>query len=611
MSKTAKKFRLTALLLCLALLTGCASCGASASVPAAAISTAAPSASAETSAPAETPAAETAEGSPSESPEDPEDPEEPAPWSVELSAENGSEEYISWSDGVHADTHFDDMSWEIYDMTAFIAAAEALSSAPDEAEAERIYSWLVGEYNRLRTYSELVWIDFYSSDDPDGRLADACQQIDDMLTEAGDTLRSAASDAVKGPSGEAFSAFVGEETAENLAEYETMTDREIELQTKETELELEYNELSDDASLSPPSKNLKLGNIFLELIRVRNELAGLYGYDSYAQYAYESVYGRDYTPEDAAALCQALKPYARRYYADCYYSDAFQEDLGRFSAGELMDLLREYAPRFSPGAEEAQRYMEGHGLCFLESSENVSNVGFTTLLPQYNAPFLFDALFGVSNDVTRLFHEFGHYCEAYLNPEPDRLGSSGSYDVFEIHSTSMEALMLGWYDEIFGEEADLARIHALDGLLDNVVSGCLYDEFLQYAYSHPDMTVDELNDAYRRIASSYGVPVQYSAWRYAWADVSHNFESPFYYISYAASGLATLQILSMARSDRDAAIDLYTRLVGIGAYEKTYREVLSEVGLTPFTEGLDGSVGEAFRELQELCEEYESSAKAA
>ena len=214
MSKTAKKFRLTALLLCLALLTGCASCGASASVPAAAISTAAPSASAETSAPAETPAAETAEGSPSESPED---QEEPAPWAAELSAENGSEEYISWSDGVHADTHFDDMSWEIYDMTAFNAAAEALSSSPDEAEAERIYSWLVGEYHRLRTYSELVWIDFYSSDDPDGKLADACQQIDDMLTEAGDTLRSAASDAVKGPSGEAFSAFVGEETAENRA----------------------------------------------------------------------------------------------------------------------------------------------------------------------------------------------------------------------------------------------------------------------------------------------------------------------------------------------------------------------------------------------------------
>ena len=605
MSKTAKIFRLTALLLCLALLTGCASCGSSASVPAAAISTAAPSASAETSAPAGTPAAETTGGSPSESPED------PAPWAAELSAENGSEEYISWSDGVHADTHFDDMSWEIYDMTAFNAAAEALSSSPDEAEAERIYSWLVGEYNRLRTYSELVWIDFYSSDDPDGRLADACQQIDDMLTEAGDTLRSAASDAVKGPSGEAFSAFVGEETAENLAEYEAMTDREVELQTKETELELEYNEISDDSSLSPPSMNLKLGSIFLELIRVRNELAELYGYDSYAQYAYESVYGRDYTPEDAAALCKALKPYARRYYADCYYSDAFQEDLGRFSAGELMDLLREYAPRISSEAGRAQAYMEEHGLYLLESMNLVTPVGFTTLLPRYNAPFLYNSLYGSVYDVGDTFHEFGHYYDAFINPEPDPLGSGGSYDIFEIHSTGMEALLYGWYDEIFGRKADVARIFCLDGLIDNVVSGCIYDEFQQYCYAHPDMTVDQVNRAYYDIASSYGRQFFRGSDRYAWMNVSHNFESPFYYISYAVSTLASLQLWAMAEHDRDAAIRTYNDLLSRGAYELSYFELIDAVGLRRFTTDLAGCFREAYDTLHSLCRRYDRGELAA
>ena len=535
---------------------------------------------------------------------------DPGPTAPEPSAGPAAKEFYFGNE--HADVHFRDMHWEIYDMEPYRARAEELSRAASPEEAETIFNWLVDEYTRIRTYSELAWIDFYAADGQDDVITDACQHLDDSLTEAGDILFSAASKAISNDTSKEFSAFLGEDLTADLEDYEDMTDRESELLSRETELKMRYRELSSQKyGFVTHELSQKLGEIFMELVRIRTELARIHGYDSYAQYAYENTYGRDYTPGDAAALCEKIKPYARVYFRECYYSGAFYVKTPSFTPDELMDLLREYAPRFSPGAEEAQRYMEGHGLCFLESSENVSNVGFTTLLPQYNAPFLFDALFGVSNDVTRLFHEFGHYCEAYLNPEPDRLGSSGSYDVFEIHSTSMEALMLGWYDEIFGEEADLARIHALDGLLDNVVSGCLYDEFLQYAYSHPDMTVDELNDAYRRIASSYGVPVQYSAWRYAWADVSHNFESPFYYISYAASGLATLQILSMARSDRDAAIDLYTRLVGIGAYEKTYREVLSEVGLTPFTEGLDGSVGEAFRELQELCEEYESSAKAA
>ncbi len=558
-----------------------------------------------TAAPTAGPAA--AEPSPTPAPAPTKDPGPTAP---EPSAGPAAKEFYFGNE--HADVHFRDMHWEIYDMEPYRARAEELSRAASPEEAETIFNWLVDEYTRIRTYSELAWIDFYAADGQDDVITDACQQLDDSLTEAGDILFSAASKAISNDTSKEFSAFLGEDLTADLEDYEDMTDRESELLSRETELKMRYRELSSQKyGFVTHELSQKLGEIFMELVRIRTELARIHGYDSYAQYAYENTYGRDYTPGDAAALCEKIKPYARVYFRDCYYSGAFYVKTPSFTPDELMDLLREYAPRFSPGAEEAQRYMEGHGLCFLESSENVSNVGFTTLLPQYNAPFLFDALFGVSNDVTRLFHEFGHYCEAYLNPEPDRLGSSGSYDVFEIHSTSMEALMLGWYDEIFGEEADLARIHALDGLLDNVVSGCLYDEFLQYAYSHPDMTVDELNDAYRRIASSYGVPVQYSAWRYAWADVSHNFESPFYYISYAASGLATLQILSMARSDRDAAIDLYTRLVGIGAYEKTYREVLSEVGLTPFTEGLDGSVGEAFRELQELCEEYESSAKAA
>ena len=614
MNRYLYKFRLIALLLSLVLLSGCASCGAPASVPASSVSTAAPSEPSETKTPGSAPAAEAAappQPGAAETVETAETAEVPGPWTAGISSAEGAEEYISWSDGVHADTDFDDMSWELYDMTDFNAAAEALKTAGDEAEAEQIYAWMVGEYNKLRTYSELVWIQFYSSDDPDGSLSDACQQIDDMLTEAGDTLLSAASAAVKGASGEDFSAFVGEEMAEELAEYEAMTDRESELRARETELELAYNELSDSSRLSAPSLNFKLGGIFLELIRVRNELAGICGYDSYALYAYESVYGRDYTPEDAAALCKAIKPYARRYYADCYYSDAFREDLGRFSAGELMDLLREYAPRISPEAGRAQQYMEQHGLYLLESMNLVTPLGFTTTLPRYNAPFLYNSLYGNMYDLGDTFHEFGHYYDAFVNPEPDPLGSGGSYDIFEIHSTGMEALLYGWYDEIFGRKADVARIFCLDSLIDNVVSGCIYDEFQQYCYAHPDMTVDQVNRAYYDIASSYGRAFTRGTDRYAWMNVSHNFESPFYYISYAVSTLASLQIWSMAEHDRDAAIETYNDLVFRGAYELSYFELMDAVGLSRFTNDLSACFREAYDTLDSLCRRYDRGELAA
>ena len=516
-----------------------------------------------------------------------------------------------FSGNEHADVHFDDMHWELYDMTQFRTMAEALAAADTAEEAEKLYNWLLNEYVRLRTYSELGWIDFYASGGTDETLSDACRQIDKMLTEAGDKLFSAASKALAGNASEGFSEMLGEDLTQELADYEDMTDRESELLQRETELKLQYNELVDREDISLPSLNQKLGEIFLELVRVRNELAEIYGYDTYAQYAYENTYARDFTPEDAAALCQAIKAYSRPYYRDCYYSNAFQESITDFSSGELMDLLREYAPRISPSAAEAQRYMEEHGLYLFESTEIVSEVGFTTLLPWYNAPFLFDGLYGGSYDVTSVFHEFGHYYDAYINPEPDPLSSGGSYDVFEIHSTALEALSLAWYDEIFGGEADLARIFTLDNLLNNVVSGCLYDEFLQYAYAHPDMTVDELNRAYKDIASSYGMEFYSLESRYYWMYVSHNFESPFYYISYAASTLASLQILSLSERDMPAAVERYNRLVDIGAYDKPYEEVLREVGLKLFTEDLDGCVKDAFDELEKLCLRYERGELAA
>ena len=513
---------------------------------------------------------------------------------------------ITWSDGVHADVDFDDMTWEIYDTTLFNERCEQLSRTEDAGEAEELYRWLAGEYNKLRTYSELVWIDFYASNGEDDEISDACQQIDDMLSEAGDTLFAALASALEGPVRRELTAVMGEENARSYVGYEEMSERESYLWNRETELELRYNELVDRTDISEPSLNYQLGRIFLDLVKIRNELAELNGYDTYAEYAYEMSYGRDYTPEDAARLCEQIKPYARKYYADCYYCDVFQEDIGYFSAGELIDMLSEYAPRISPEAAAAQRYMEDHGLYLIESMNLISGLGYTTTLPAYNAPFLYNSLYGNVYDVTSMFHEFGHYYDAFVNPEPDPLGSYGSYDIYEIHSTSLEALTCGWYDEIFGEEADKARIYCLDSLIDNVVSGCIYDEFQQYVYAHPDMSPDDVNKAYRDISASYGVSFRSASGAYYWMYVSHNFESPFYYISYAVSTLASLQVWALAEKDRDAAIELYNDIVSRGAFDDTYCELVRDVGLKLFTEDLDACFRDAYAALDDLCRRYDA-----
>ena len=525
----------------------------------------------------------------------------------------GAYEDIPRADGIHADVDFADMAWYLYDMTSFEAAADRLASTEDETEAEALYTWLQGEYARLKTLDELAWIDFYAY----GTEADreACQATDEMVNTAGDDLYSAVSDALSGPLAGKFSAFVGEEISEALSGYEEMSDRELAIQNRETELQLEYNDLIVRRDLSDPEINYRAGQILLEMVSIRNEMAEIYGYDSFAEYTYVYYYGRDFTPADARKLSEAVKPYARRYFENCCYCNAFYADLGSAAdrtPEELMDLLAYYAPKISPKAAEAQQYMQRHGLYLLGREGDIADLGYTTTLNFFNAPFLYNSLYGSVSDIQSMFHEFGHYYEASLSQPENLLLGAGSYDVFEIHSTALEALSYGWYDEIFGGVAEEARIYCLDGLIYNVITGCIYDEFQQYLYSHPDMTVEDINDVFAEIQQSYGVPSWARSDAFEWMYVNHNFESPFYYISYAVSSLAALQIWARANWDRDGTIALYNDLVSRGAVEMGYCELLREMGLAVFSEdGLDPCIKEAYETLEDMCLRYDSRSAAA
>ncbi len=528
------------------------------------------------------------------------------PFAVDSLEELASPEEKEPGDGIHAEVDFADMEWYRYNLREFNSRAKRLVSTKDEGEAEDLYTWLLTEYKRLQTLNEIAWINFYEHGT--SRNSAACQTSDEQLSKASDTLRAAVADRLNGKWGEAFAAFLGEETNTLLSDYEEMTDREAKLANRETELQLQYNELIARTDLTGEELGQKAGSIFLELVEIRNEISAGYGFDSYADYAYAYYYGRDFTAEDGRNLCQQIKPYAREYFADCCYCSAFYKNLGKAAQKtpeELLAMLREYAPRISPAATEAEAYMERRGLYLLGDVNDIAELGFTATLPLYNAPFLYNSLYGDIYDIQSMFHEFGHFYDAYINIPANPLTTIGSYDIFEIHSTGLEALSYSWYDEIFGNASPEARIYCLDGLIGNVVSGCIYDEFQQYVYAHPELTAEELGDVYLSIREEYGQKSGNSSDRYQWIYVSHNFENPFYYISYAVSALASLQLWTLSQQDFDAAMELYNRLVEQGAYEVRYCQLLRDLGMTLFTEDLDACIAEPFHTLQDMCLAYD------
>ena len=513
------------------------------------------------------------------------------------------------ADGIHADVDYADMTWYIYDAAELLDKAARLGETADGKEAADLYDWLMAEYAKVYTLDNLAYIDFYAHPG-DETLSDACRQLDSVLNEVNDALCTALSDALDGPAGSALRSYIGEDKATALVGYDEQTDRQREITERVSELTLQYNGLIMEY-LSYDEETEKIGALYRELVDLHNEEAQIVGYKDYADYAYEASYGRDFTPDDAAALCEAVKPYARQYFGSLYYNEATYADFSAdtdLTERELVGLVTQYMPRVSDDAAKAAAYMEKHGLYFMDSAERVSDLGFTTTLDQYNAPFIYLALYGDQNDIQSMFHEFGHYYDAYVNPVPDLLLSVGSLDIFEIHSTGMEALSTGWYEDIYGEDADLARIRFLDSALYTVFSGCLFDEFQRVVYADPSLTPEQISQTFVTIARSYGLRSFGKEFSHYWMQVNHNFESPFYYISYAVSMLASLQIYEMAENDWASAADFYNDLVSLGAYDYTYCELLEKVGLECFTDGLPACVSQAVEDMEALCLAWENAA---
>lgn len=92
------------------------------------------------------------------------------------------------------------------------------------------------------------------------------------------------------------------------------------------------------------------------------------------------------------------------------------------------------------------------------------------------------------------------------------------------------------------------------------------------------MSLEEINGLYKQLAGQYGYLYEEDEEVYDWIQVSHNFQSPLYYISYATSALSSLDLWLVSLDDRDKAVDIYMDLTTL-SLSLPYRQAIEEVGL--------------------------------
>lgn len=149
-------------------------------------------------------------------------------------------------------------------------------------------------------------------------------------------------------------------------------------------------------------------------------------------------------------------------------------------------------------------------------------------------------------------------------------------DVCEIHSQGLEALFYEYFKEELGEEISCFQIYQL---MTAVTEVALISEFEISVYENPDMSLEELNQLYYSLSSRYGTTyVDGVDVIYSWCEISHLFETPCYYVSYLTSALSSLDLFTIAETDRHEAVETYMELTALPSY-MPYCSAIEWVGL--------------------------------
>ena len=533
----------------------------------------------------------------------------------------------------HVDSTFEEL--EYFDVTeedfdAVVANLEEIASDINNADqVEDIIDQMEDLYLKNATNDAIASV-YATLDAENQEYNDLVMMYDELWTSLGDKIMLNYKIIAESPCWEVLYERVDDEDEwQEILDYEPMTEEQKELSRRESELSLRYDELYiadyvyeingveyDEDSLPEAysagviditqyfagiadiceQRNQALGELFLELVDIRTQLARSYGYDNYADYAYTEIYDRDFSPKDLEEYRQQVIEYmvpVEHELYDLLFDDPNYMDMWdvEMSEQECLDTFEQYLPNISDDLLVTFRYMTEHGMYDLSVDDRKAPGGYTTQFYSYFTPFMFNCADGTISDMGTLIHEFGHYNQMYYASEEEWIYPKNNLDVAEIHSQGLEMLFLDYSEDIYGKYSYTVDLYTMMNMAYACVEGVKEDAFQYAIYSNPEnLTIEKLNQMYYDVCVEYGAEEftnSYFLGLYGfmapdeiteWVEIPHTFQSPLYYVSYSVSMAAVEELWDVILDDREEGIDLYLDLVGMGLVD-SYSDTLDAVGL--------------------------------
>lgn len=382
--------------------------------------------------------------------------------------------------------------------------------------------------------------------------------------------------------------FFADWTEEELTDMRSYSEEHSALKLENETLVMEYQALSESAFTDGAAA------IYVEILQNNDEIAELYGYDSYREYAFEEIYERDLT----AADIRTVRAYVKRYVLPLIQAllEEFQSSYQSLSAREknavrayfeldyatAKNTMNAYFDTFPEEARDRMIHMLDVGNSVFAESENAYDGAFTTYLFAQERPICY---FGPSyGDPFTIVHEMGHYL-AYAD---NGMMTDASLDLAEVQSTGNEWLFLSYFlDTLDADVAKTISFYELyRRLASNVIVPLIVDEFEERCYQELPTDPNRLDAMMTELLGEWGggawlanyVGDLQSYWRYV------VIENPIYYVSYAISMLTAIGIYTEAEIDSfEAAQEMYLGLVLDVNCENGFLGVIESAGLCPPT----------------------------
>lgn len=521
----------------------------------------------------------------------------------------------------HQPVAFADMEFTGFDETRLNSALSRLKDLDDSGalekknaetrrEVQTLYEEIMDELDILSTQNALAGIQ-YDANGADPAMADASAEIAAQGARLSDETLQVLQRLTGTPYEDILEADAGKDNVAALRDYEPLTDKQADLLDKEQRLIQKYDQamarpaevvyegeiwteetlaaadVEEDVyfevtDLLDQARNRIAGEIYRELVQVRTEIAREAGYENYAEYAYENTYNRDYSIKDIQSVWEAVKnhvvPISEKPLDDLTSRDIRNLEMRSRSSGEeILDAMDAFLYQTDQELGETLRFMRKYHLYDIEYSDAKLPTGYTVGLPAYGTAFIFNSPYGDYQDYSDTVHEFGHFCETFHSTERE-FWADFNIDVGEIHSQALELFFTSYAENVFASCGETYRSIILYNILDSVLEGCMYDEFQVAVYENPDQSLNEINDRFRDISEQYGYEYGADDFSGFWVEISHTFQSPMYYISYATSALSALDLWLWYLEDEPAAVETYMELSAL-SLSLPYREAVKEAGL--------------------------------